>query len=188
MGRLDTKRDCIVPLVLVYRGPLSVTKEGNRRLKEKQRIRRYLHVQLSNTIRKPYAKIFGGAKQFRPIPIGQFRFHPLICRHEFYPRIGCALDIHALSYDPFGSVLQSGDLDNRLKTLFDALRLPSGEHELPKDDAPGDGEDPFWVLLSDDRMITDLHITQDILHTPRTEADSYIELTIRVAVKPGDVA
>lgn len=36
-----------------------------------------------------------------------------------------------------------GDIDNRIKTLLDALRKPKDISELPKVDLPGDGEDPF---------------------------------------------
>ena len=57
-------------------------------------------------------------------------FHPLICKHSFYPRRGCELEIEILSNDPFGAIYSNGDLDNRLKTLFDALCLPN-KHQLP---------------------------------------------------------
>jgi hypothetical protein len=91
-----------------------------------------------------------------------------------------------LSHDPFGSVIKSGDLDNRLKTLFDALCIPN-ENQLPDDAAPQQDENPFWVLLSDDRMITDFHFAQDILNTDLPQESAYIELTIEVTVKIGDV-
>lgn len=172
-----------MPLVLIYRGALP----SNGNTKDKHHIRRAFHAQLSNAIRKPYAQMFRDAPDFCEHPVGQFRFHPLICRHPFYPRIGCELEIHALSHDPYGSVIQSGDLDNRLKTLFDALRLPSKTDELPQDAKPQDGDAPFWVLLSDDRIITDLHVKQDILHTSPSEGNSYMELIIRVTVRPGDI-
>jgi hypothetical protein len=52
------------------------------------------------------------------------------------------LEIHALSHDPFGSIIQSGDLDKRLKTLFYALCLPN-KSQLPDDATPQENENPF---------------------------------------------
>ena len=56
------------------------------------------------------------------------------------PRVSCELEIKALSHDPFGAVIQSGDLDNRLKTLFDALCIPNKDQI--KNEVPQDGETP----------------------------------------------
>lgn len=173
-------------MILIYRGSLPAV-GSNKRTKEQHEIRRCFHSQIARTVKKPYSELFKNAPGFEGKQVGKFTFRPLICGDPFYPRRGCELDIHALSHDPFGSIVQSGDLDNRLKTLFDALCIPQ-ENQLPPNAAPEENEHPFWVLLSDDRMITDFHFVQDILRTDRPADPSYIELTIKVTVKIGDVA
>ena len=50
---------------------------------------------------------------------------------------------------PGAIITQGGDIDNRLKTLFDALRMPQNENELPKDEIPGTDEVPFFWLFPD---------------------------------------
>jgi hypothetical protein len=75
------------------------------------------------------------------------------------------LDILFLRRDsPGGLVENGGDLDNRIKVLFDSLKVPDrgsmGAFE------PKDGQDPFFCLLSDDRLITDVSVTTDRLLSP----------------------
>jgi hypothetical protein len=173
-------------MILIYRGPLPAAGSSSRK-RQKHDIRRCFHYQLSRVIKKPYNQLFKNSPQFNGKDVKEFKFKPLICSDPFYPRRGCQLEIHALSHDPFGSIIKSGDLDNRLKTLFDALCLPN-ENQLPSDATPQQDEDPFWVLLSDDRMIVDFHFVQDILRTDPPADPTYMELIIKVTVKIGDVA
>ena len=57
-----------------------------------------------------------------------------------------------------------GDIDNRIKVLFDGLRIVDAPSELGKERAATDGsEDPFFCLLEDDSLI---NITTDRLFTP----------------------
>jgi hypothetical protein len=175
-------------MVLQYRGSLPAAANRNKRRKEKQDIRRYMHPQLVRQMKKPYETLFRDSDEYRVHKVGAFNFHPLICRHHMYPRRGCELNMKILSDDPFGSVIRDGDIDNRLKTLFDALCLPN-EQQVPEGDTPGPDEDPFWVLLSDDRLITDLHIEQDrLLVPPPPTVESYVELYITVKIKNGYTA
>lgn len=51
-----------------------------------------------------------------------------------------------------------GDIDNRLKTLFDALRLPNQTNELVGYDNPAPDENPFFCLLEDDSLITHVSV------------------------------
>lgn len=46
-------------------------------------------------------------------------------------------------------IRQGGDIDNQLKTLFDALRAPHDVAELPGGPSDGD-QDPLFCLLDDD--------------------------------------
>src|SRR6266404_999995 len=75
---------------------------------------------------------------------------------------------------------QGGDLDNRVKTLFDALRLPEdGEMHCWK---AGDPE-PFYCLLENDSLISDFSVeTGRLLTKPQSNANE-VSLVIKVTVK-----
>jgi hypothetical protein len=122
-----------------------------------------------------------GAGEFSTGEMGNFQ--PALTEHykfankandiyRFVPLIGerlatsCSLDILFLRRDaPGGLVKHGGDLDNRIKVLFDALRMPQNRGELPTS-APETDEDPFYCLLEDDRFINGVTITTDKLLTP----------------------
>jgi len=131
--------------VLRYRGPLAAT--GS--VKEKHDIRRTLHPQLlelcnqeplfkkatSSSAALPRGVLKGREVEVpRPlqelfflVELGGFHFVPLISRpHE----LACSLDILFLRRGRPGAIVHGGDIDNRLKTLFDALRMPHDAGEL----------------------------------------------------------
>ena len=84
------------------------------------------------------------------------RFIPLIVP-TFCLR--CRIDVLFLRpEDTPNHILQSGDLDNRIKTLFDAMRIPQN-HEVVDD-----GKTHF-VLLQDDSLISELSVVGDNLLT-----------------------
>ena len=74
---------------------------------------------------------------------------------------GVKLDILMLRPDQPGmTLMQSGDLDNRLKTVFDALRVPMvGEHSS----APPQGENRIFCLMDNDSMVNHVSVTTDLL-------------------------
>ncbi len=80
-----------------------------------------------------------------------YRFVPLVTRNI---SLLCGIELLFLRPDPPGSVLSSGDIDNRLKTLFDALRIPHDASEVGRYKTPEAEEDPFFCLLEDDSLIT----------------------------------
>jgi hypothetical protein len=55
--------------------------------------------------------------------------------------------------DP-GAIVQRADIDNRLKTLFDALRCPANAQQIPDGWMPTPEDQPLHCLLDDDRLIT----------------------------------
>lgn len=83
-----------------------------------------------------------------------FRFVPLIT-DEFALR--CKIDILLLRPDEPHHVMQSGDLDAKLKTIFDALRLPQSLKEADNM-GPQDNETPFFCLLADDKLVSQVSI------------------------------
>lgn len=93
-------------------------------------------------------------------PVGTFNFVPLINQRL---NMVAELKVTLLRPEPPGSIItQSGDIDNRLKTLFDALKIPE-ENALPAGSHPKSDEDPFHCLLEDDNLITNISVSTDRL-------------------------
>jgi hypothetical protein len=116
-----------------------------------------------------------------------YRFVPLV--REDYGLL-CSLNILFLRRDFPAGVISAGDLDNRIKTLIDALRKPHNANELKGNETPADGEDPFYCLLEDDDLVTGLTVETDmLLDLPSNGADvkSYVKLVISVELKPDHV-
>ncbi len=106
--------------------------------------------------------------------------------HEFMPLIresvglACSLNIVFMRKGEIGSLVsQDGDLDNRIKTLFDGLRMPlpseMGNHH------PGEG--PFHCLLEDDALITGFQVDTDRLLTKPGGDIHEVRLVIDVSIR-----
>lgn len=78
----------------------------------------------------------------------------------------CSIDVLYLRNDPPGSIFSQGDIDNRLKTLFDALKMPTDKNQLGEYETPDADEDPFFCLLEDDSLITRASVETDTLLSP----------------------
>jgi hypothetical protein len=87
-----------------------------------------------------------------------FKFLPLVTQAM---DARCSLDI-VLLRPQNGKLMKGGDIDNKLKTLFDALRMPDSPQEFAGI-TPGLGEDPLFVLLQDDSLITEVKVSTDNL-------------------------
>lgn len=149
-------------LTLFYRGVLA----SNGRTAEKHSVRRVFHRQLAEFWKQnplnDYRYLWDSSlPSFKPTPdirrkCGLFDFVPLVNEYMY---LVADLQIHLLRPEPVGSVkAQSGDLDNRMKTLLDALRMPRVSDELPSNAAPGTDEDPFFCLLEDDALINSFSV------------------------------
>jgi len=92
-----------------------------------------------------------------------FRWVPLVPKGE---GVAVSLNIVVLRReDPYRIFEDTGDIDNRIKTLLDGLRMPRQLTEL--DGAtPQAGEDPFFVLMEDDGSIFEMNVTTDRLFVP----------------------
>lgn len=97
---------------------------------------------------------------------GPYRFVPL-AREDSSTMV--SLDILFLRSGAPGRIVNSADIDNRLKTLFDALRMPTGLTEWGSH-GPQNGEDPFFCLMEDDKLVSNVSITTDTLLAPTPAA------------------
>ena len=108
-----------------------------------------------------------------------YRFVPLVTEDLF---LSCGLEILFLRQD--GPILQTGDIDGRLKTLFDALTMPRHAEQLKGNEVPIDGEDPFFCLLEDDSLVSSVSVETDVLLQPTgavaDQHDSRLVVTVRI--------
>ena len=175
---------------LVLQGDLPPSKSGTS--DAKHRIRCELHPQLKTLWQQDETL----KEWFMPPPDGSardelsaradeyerhgFRFVPLVTLADAG---GCSLDILMLRrQEPNKLFTGAGDLDARVKTLLDALRMPNQRSELG-DAIPATDEDPFFVLLEDDRLIHELTITTDRLLVPPRHGEQEREIVAVINVK-----
>lgn len=93
--------------------------------------------------------------------------------------LACELDILFLrQQDPGALVSQGGDIDNRIKVLLDALRMPERD-EHDRDPPDNDG---LFTLMQSDTLITRLNVDTDRLLTPQTDKAHEVNLVIGVKV------
>jgi hypothetical protein len=180
---------------LVYRGPLPSHGSGGssgERSKQQHAIRKQLHPQLKelwsqnrflrNKLRlevlAPIAQMAEGNVTWK-IPYvfkeDNFNLVPLITKSN---GLACALEILFLRRDNPGNLVKSGgDIDNRIKVLFDALHIP--DRGSMTRFMPESGENPFFCLLEDDQLITEVSVTTDRLLVP-LESDEHIHDVILI--------
>jgi hypothetical protein len=181
--------DDFVEFRLLYKGELLPCSNAHRRPKEKHKIRKAFHPQMRrlwsvNPNLRQLAEQGGFATAAdRPdlyqasVLSPQLRFDlGLEAMGEKWSRIGykfvplvteelvlrCSLDILILRPEERRFIFEQGDIDGQVKTLLDALSLPSNSGKtdgLP----PGEDETPFFCLLEDDRLISEVRVAADQL-------------------------
>lgn len=170
-------------LVLHYRGPL----KANGSPSHKFQIRRAVHVQLKTLwSQPPLADMPSLIEERRDDtycflrPLDPFVFVPLVTAEA---DTIAELDIALLRPEPPGRLItQGGDIDNRLKTLFDALAMPRLANALLSSERPTDDEIPFFCLLEDDNLVTAVNVRTEQLLEP-TADPNIVEATIRVRTR-----
>jgi len=177
---------------LVYQGQLPSAGRKETRNKEKHLIRKVLHKQLAQLWKcQPVLSRYlaEDMPDNRPgvemvpsrIEMCGFRFLPLL--HDYFGSLACSLDILFLRRDLPGDLIKyGGDIDNRIKVLFDALRVPQKPQEL-EEQKPERDENPFFCLLQDDRQITAVNINTDRLLTPMVEDENINDVHLIIHVK-----
>jgi len=78
--------------------------------------------------------------------------------------------------------MSGGDLDNRLKLLFDALRIPKDASELDNSQPEQGSDGILYCLLEDDRLITRLTIGSKRMLAPDSAEVNYVDLDIDVSL------
>ena len=121
---------------------------------------------------------------FKRYKRGAFPCFPLV-RADLH--LVCDLDILFLRRENPGSLIGAGgDLDNRIKVLFDALRVPADDNEV-RDLKPDPGKELEYLvcLTEDDQLITGFRCTTDRLLEPaNSEVEkNNVRLIINVEVK-----
>jgi hypothetical protein len=84
--------------------------------------------------------------------------------------LACELAVTLLRQQSPGQLLgEGGDIDNRLKTLLDALRMPNtAEAQQAKIDTRHDN-DPMHCLLQDDALVMKVSVETDWLLRPTAD-------------------
>lgn len=169
---------------LLYEGPLQ---GQNARAEHKREIRRHFHPQLKRLWTQPPLSESPELLTF-PAPAGKISVVEPRGAVHFVPLVTRKLDLYAelnvlfLRPQPRGHLItDGGDIDNRLKTLLDALRMPRAAQEnRPGDDSAPD-ESPFFCLLEDDSLVTRVTVEADQLLDANDPA--IVKALIQVAVK-----
>jgi hypothetical protein len=193
---------------LTYEGPLAASGNSSGRIPDKWLIRKQIQPQLAELwTTHPVMKGIGisamstsinmggrvqlsaparvtigdsaavASKLVEPVVVSGHPFIPLVRKSL---ELACGLDILFLRKEQPGSlILQGGDIDNRVKTLFDALKVPSKEDiEVESPEAT-----PFYCLMESDALVTNLSVDTDRLLGAPAMPVNQVYLVIDVTVK-----
>lgn len=189
---------------LTYSGLLFASGNKDTKTSHKHAIRRAFHPQLrrlwevTNGLRSmldPFPHMIAVGDPYRErlaslpgrFSCGEYKIIPVVTEDL---RLICGVDILMLRPDAPGSLIQSGDVDGRLKTLFDALKRPDDAKQLAGA-KPTEEEVPFYCLLEDDKMISQLTVQTDLLleavEAGRVIDPNSVRLVITVRLRPSDL-
>lgn len=100
----------------------------------------------------------------------------------------CSVEVLFLRPQRPGGIVSQGDIDGRLKTLIDALAIPDKNQGYQNRQA-GKGENPLFVLLENDRLVTKVSVETDQLLefvTPQQDVNE-VRLVITVRLRPYEI-
>ena len=169
---------------LIYEGPL---KGQGARSADKWVIRRALHPQLerlwqSRPLSDAAATLLAHPPQPAKVSVivekGGRLFAPLVSqRLDLYAEVSVLL----FRQQPRGALItDGGDLDNRLKTLLDGLRVPHGALEGQPEDPQAPDATPFYCLLEDDSLVTKVSVESEQLLRPASPEEVVAIITVHV--------
>jgi hypothetical protein len=112
-----------------------------------------------------------------PVAYGDKKYMPLVRKSL---DLNCGISVLFLRQgDPGSLVNQGGDLDNRIKTLLDALKMPDRETH----DSYASTLDMTYCLMESDSLASDLNVKTDRLLFPQTQYPNEVHLVIEVDVQ-----
>jgi hypothetical protein len=169
---------------LYYRGELRAAGNNSNRASEKHQLRLNFHPQLKDLwTRTPLKTV---ADQFLDPAyelscvkeVDGHRFASLICsRHHLLARLSITF---LRPEEPGNLITEGGDIDNRMKTLLDALSVPKAG-QLPTGFQPSGDEVPLHCLLEDDNLVSQLNIRVDRLLAPSNRKEVILLIDIDVS-------
>lgn len=193
--------ESVLQFHLTYEGPLHGSFNGNKRAEEKHAIRKILHGQLRhlwdvtpqlNNMLQPPIQMFAvngetGNVRRREYLSKNFarlngHFVPLITADI---AVWCGIEVLFLRTGRAGRLFERGDIDNRMKTLLDALKMPTQMEELGGHSFPTEDEKPFFCLLEDDGLVSKFSAETGTLLQPLgggvpQESDARVILTVEI--------
>ena len=194
----------------MYEGELLASNNTKRRPREKHMIRRAFHPQLrrlwniNNNLRQLAINQSGKsteppATDFKGLSKDQYFFERGLqaigrnwsrAGYELVPLVTpdmalrCSLDVLLLRPEGKQYIYTMGDIDGQLKTLLDGLKIPENEEATGKS-PPQSDEVPFFCLLQDDSLITEVRVVTDqlLLLPNRREvkaSDAFVVIDVRL--------
>jgi hypothetical protein len=162
---------------LIYKGELKINPK--RRSQHLADIRRQISPQLKrlseiapyNVIKKKLLDKDRGVRE-----IGGARFFPIIT-----PELDLLSELDIQILHPELLETPRADIDNRMKTLLDALKRPQSSHEVTDKNK---GE-IIYTLLDDDHLVTRMTINTSHLLSFENEEDLLVIITVNIRASKG---
>jgi hypothetical protein len=166
-------------------GPIQPRRQAN--LADIHRVRRQVHHQMRRLWEQfPLCKHKGWIRE-HPEREGEIAILERRGTRSYVPLVTdkaalyCALDVLFLRTEPPGNLIRhGGDIDNRIKTLFDALRVPPLDQVNALGSDLESDDDPLFCLLQDDSLIAEANVTTDRLLTSDTPNDIRAIVNVRL--------
>ncbi len=169
---------------LIYEGPLQ---GQGAKSEHKWAIRRALHPQLQRLWQQRPLAEAAPALLAHPARPGQVSVIVEKGGRLFAPLVTQRLDLYAelsvllFRQQPRGTLItDGGDIDNRLKTLLDGLRVPHGPMEgqprLPGAPDPS----PFFCLMEDDSLVSKVSVESEQLLRPARPEEVVAIISVHV--------
>ncbi len=122
--------------------------------------------------------------------VGGIDWNPIIT-----PNLKLLAELDILLLHPEIVGLGRTDVDNRMKTLLDALRSPQNEHEIGENTPRNIG--PIYTLLDDDHLVTKISVNTSHLLSPEMwganihaedgEEKVFLMIDVNVRVEEGNL-
>lgn len=182
---------------VIYEGPLKPQKKADR--DHKHFIRQQFHEQLRNLwqllplsdlrgiafgAQSPdLAATFEAALTDSPVDTRESEWITSVNSIPFLPIVSqkshtvAEIDITWFRKEAPGNLLNSGDIDNRLKTICDALQIPP-HGQMPTSSISATREAPFYCVVEDDALITSLSVKAERLLRPSDNDDVLVIIEV----------